>query len=69
MDPVANIVRQRQIAAEIQVIQDATPVPDGHFPAHAKLAELAIELAELVLALDEWRRRGGFDPYTAIPPL
>lgn len=28
-----------------------------------QVADLAGQLAERVLALDEWRRAGGFDPY------
>lgn len=52
MDPNANLKRQRELAAEII---------DGY--GNRDIADLAAELAELVQALDEWRLKGGFDPY------
>lgn len=55
MDPKANLKRQREIAAEIV---------DCDLPDEA-VANLGAELAELVQALDEWRLKGGYDPYTA----
>jgi hypothetical protein len=64
MDPDANITRQRELAAEI------TRVTDGGSDTHreallagSRAAFLAVELAELVIALDEWRLQGGYDPY------
>lgn len=65
MDPNANITRQRELAAEIKAIEGrqnptSHDLRDEDWPA---IAECAIELAELVQALDEWRRKGGFDPY------
>lgn len=55
MDPNANLKRQRELAAEII---------DGYGNRDASdIADLAAELAELVQTLDEWRLRGGFDPY------
>lgn len=53
MDPKANVAEQQKIARRL-VSEDM---------AQAEVADLAIELAELVIALDEWRRNGGFDPY------
>lgn len=53
MDPVANLKRQREIAKAIMA--DEYELTDA---GHA-----ADELAELVLVLDEWRLRGGYDPY------
>ena len=51
MDPTANIDEQRRLAQRIL---------DG------EASEADVDrLAELVLALDEWRRKGGFDPYEA----
>jgi hypothetical protein len=59
MDPVANLKEQRALAAHIIVLADRE---DGD--PNGELAECASRLAELVQALDEWRTRGGFDPYT-----
>lgn len=50
MDPLANITEQRQLAAQI--------VNGEHDSDHGA----AERLAELVLALEEWRAKGGFDP-------
>lgn len=49
LDPDANLKEQRELAKKI-LDRD-----DGNYEAAA--------LAELVLALDEWRKAGGFDPY------
>lgn len=49
MDPHANLNEQREIALRIVV--------GGAYEAEIE------RLAELVLALDEWRTGGGFDPY------
>lgn len=53
MDPISNIEEQRAIAHRVlhRDVYDERNGPDAE------------RLAELVLALDEWRRRGGFDPY------
>ena len=78
MDPHANIKRQRELAAKIiELIDSAVPEPDDtmddwtrHDAAIADrnetIADLANTLAEHVQALDEWRTKGGFDPYA--PP-
>jgi hypothetical protein len=59
MDPKANLREQREIARRLQAALDAEDViGEIH-----NLAEDAGRLAELVLALDDWRKRGGFDPY------
>jgi hypothetical protein len=50
MDPEANLKEQLDIALRIE-------------KGEVDLAG-AMRLAELVLALDEWRLNGGFDPYT-----
>jgi len=57
MDPVANLKEQLELANDIvkQTAEGCTFID----------VETADRLAELVLALDEWRRKGGFDPYTA----
>jgi hypothetical protein len=56
MDPNANIAEQRRITAQILDVNDP-----------GRLDELAVRLAELSQALDEWRRKGGFDPYLGAP--
>jgi hypothetical protein len=60
MDPNANLQRQREIAAEINALE--APLA-AHGDQLVHIARLGAELAELVQALDEWRRNGGFDPY------
>lgn len=53
MDPHANLKEQRAHAEAI-VNTDLT---------HEAVTDHAFALAELALALDEWRQSGGFDPY------
>lgn len=52
MDPKANIAEQLRHANAI--MDDSSDEIDSFH---------AVSLAELVLALDEWRKKGGFDPY------
>jgi hypothetical protein len=52
MDPVANLNEQLENARHILANED-------------DFTDLEFRLAELIVALDEWRRSGGFDPYTA----
>jgi hypothetical protein len=59
MDPIANVKRQRELAAEF--IAAADKGGDDTFDAVAA----GVELAELSEALDRWRLQGGFDPYTS----
>ena len=54
MDPIANLIEQRDLAARLL---------DSNYPHDAAVA---IRLAELVQALDEWRRKGGADPYKSV---
>jgi hypothetical protein len=62
MDPIANLNEQREIAREIiRLTPSAGTVPQT-------LVNHGERLAELVLALDEWRQSGGFDPYAADAP-
>lgn len=56
MDPNANIEEQRSLAREVIRTEEGDSVN-------------GLRLAELVLALDEWRTKGGFDPYGATPSL
>jgi hypothetical protein len=53
MDPTANLAEQLCIATRMQENDDAGESPDTHD---------ALRLAELVIALDEWIRSGGFLP-------
>jgi ABC-type hemin transport system substrate-binding protein len=61
MDPVANLKEQRELARELQIATAGISV--GESAEH--IVDATARLAELVLALDEWRQRGGYDPYTA----
>jgi hypothetical protein len=57
MDPNENMERQRFYAANILRRADA-----GDFGTDFR--QDAEALAELVQALDDWRSKGGFDPYS-----
>lgn len=61
MDPIANIAEQLELAQAIIAKFDAAE--DGLLSETEYQAE---ELARLVLALDEWRKKGGFDPYSQL---
>jgi len=65
MDPVANIKEQRSEAKAILAIWDDCN-GDGTLTTDQleAVADHANRLAELVEALDAWRNKGGFDPYT-----
>jgi hypothetical protein len=58
MDPKANIDEQVAIAKEIISQFDAGAGDDLDFSSVERLAEL-------VIALHEWRTSGGFDPYVS----
>ena len=62
MDPQANIAEQVQIAQRVVSDSADLEAPDRTFEdVQADLERLS----ELVLDLDEWRSKGGFDPYSA----
>lgn len=61
MDPVANLLEQRSLAQSIAEQADEN--------AYDISSVDVIRLVELVQALDEWRRSGGFDPYLAQPEI
>ncbi len=65
MDPVANLKEQLEIARSIQAIWDDCNA-DGTLTNNQRksIAGMADRLSELVLALDEWQRKGGFSPYS-----
>jgi hypothetical protein len=58
MDPAANVDRQLELARAIIAAGEA-----GERQS-AECADDALELAELVLALDEWLSKGGWSPWT-----
>jgi hypothetical protein len=60
MDPKANMKEQLRVAHTIQRYADSDASIRSYLE---KLAEAADRLAELVIALDEWQRKGGFSPY------
>jgi hypothetical protein len=55
MDPSANLLEQRELAQQIIRGSDEDRLDS--------MLDAAERLAELVIALDEWRLHGGFDPY------
>lgn len=62
MDPTANLAEQIRLAREIQATVDAAPehgMSDEDRRANEDRGE---RLAELVLALNAWRLKGGFEP-------
>lgn len=61
MDPIANMAEQVQLANDII----APPATDYGTDRDPDLEANAVRLAELVLAMDTWRRSGGFDPYAS----
>jgi hypothetical protein len=64
MDPNENLKRQRELAAEIADIWNRCDDTGDLSQEDAyQAAETALELSELVIALDEWRGKGGYDPY------
>ena len=65
MDPIANLREQLEQARTIIDIYHRDDEQSGVLdPNRAyELADMASNLAELVLALNEWRIKGGFDPY------
>ena len=67
MDPLANLREQRELAAGVLSSIRAIDEQGADFDERDSLAERAERLAELVQALDEWRLRGGFDPYSGEP--
>lgn len=65
MDPISNLAEQRDIAQAILCEVDrANSWKNDYVMDINCINDLAERLAELVLALDEWRRKGGFDPYS-----
>lgn len=62
MDPNANLNSQLYLAQSIIDSAEDDPSEDGE--GWQPDPNDVLELAELVLALHEWRSKGGFDPYS-----
>jgi hypothetical protein len=56
VDPISNLSEQLAIANRI--------ANDPDYPNGGDIYQDTERLAELVLALDEWMRKGGFSPWT-----
>jgi hypothetical protein len=54
MDPVANLKKQLELAEKM--------VDGNQFFLQEEYINMGFELSELVLALYEWRIKGGYDP-------
>ena len=68
MDPIANLREQRELIARIRFrLERADPIAGISDANRAANEDDAERLVELVEALDEWRRTGGFDPWAAEP--
>lgn len=68
MDPIANLKEQLEIANDItRVWDDCSGDETLTAEQNDYVACKAARLAELVIALDEWQRKGGFSPY--VKPL
>lgn len=70
MDPVANMKEQMEIADKIISETDRLNDDSGHIPQEFyddgsvdNIMDMAEQLAHLVTAHDEWRRKGGWDLY------
>jgi hypothetical protein len=60
MDPKVNLKEQIELAKQIIEIEDHNDDDT------CVVADLGLRLAELVLALHEWQRKGGFSPYAKL---
>jgi hypothetical protein len=70
MDPKANLDEQLALAKRVQEIAGSQPAYiELNEELSAEVRESASRLSELVLALHEWREKGGFDPYQTAPTM
>lgn len=71
MDPEANIREQREIAQQLRELLNPPELvtPEEGSDTGLEVIALADRLSDLVIALDEWRSRGGFDPYAKASAL
>lgn len=71
MDPEANIREQLEIARQLRELLNPPELvtPEEGSDTGLEVIALADRLSDLVIALDEWRRRGGFDPYAKASEL
>ncbi len=61
MDPEANLIEQLSVARAILERAEENEYSRDRLEAQAEDAE---RLAELVLALDGWMKKGGFSPWS-----
>lgn len=63
MDPNANLQKQREIVQRLQELHDVGRQHSGlDISDEDEVMALAMQLAELVEALDGWLSKGGFLP-------
>ena len=60
MDPMENLHQQLTLAHAM--IDAAEQIADGA-EVELTVSDESLELAELVIAMHQWRASGGFDPY------
>jgi hypothetical protein len=68
MDPVANLNEQLELARALFALNEQHELDDIDDDTLLSIASDAWRLAELVLDLDAWQRRGGFSPYATPTP-
>jgi hypothetical protein len=63
MDPISNLREQLELSRDIIALVNGTHERGMTEEERAKNESRGERLAWAVLALDEWRRNGGSDPY------
>ena len=63
MDPIANMKEQLTLARKFIRLSEDALMPVAYEEADV------VRLSELVIALDQWQRNGGFSPYGIIAAL
>jgi hypothetical protein len=64
MDPRANLEEQLKLARRLQRALDVDANDFSELKGVDQILADAERLADLVLVLDEWIKKGGFSPYT-----
>jgi len=68
MDPITNLDEQITLARQIEATVDAAPENGMSDQDRHKNEDRGERLAELVLAMRDWRANGGFDPHSPMTP-